>query len=243
MPVHSSLPLTYKPRKEFQLWHPKRGIRWSWILVFLILWGMVGFWKASNPRRPLPAHARYGFILDGQSPDGYRVASGLDWLRQGKIDTLIVSGVELGGGVYFSMIWVHNLPLVGKDKEHIVEMRSSCTSTMEEARMMDAFFRERKIDTAVVITSEFHVWRAASIFEKVSQGKIQWFFRGAPDARWDAPWGDREMFKAHLLEWTKRITWVLWEQWKPLDRQSPVKSHSLHGGEELGRMPPPNWKP
>jgi hypothetical protein len=181
-------------------------------------------------------------VLDGQSPDGYRVREGYELLHTGVLDTLIVSGVDIGGGAHYSTVWVRMLPLVGKEKERVLEMRSSCTSTLDEARMLDAFFEERKIDSAVVVTSTFHVWRAASIFAKVSRGRRRWFFQGAPDSRWDGGWADREGLKARFFEGAKRTTWVLFEQWKGVSRTSPVQPHSIARGEELGKFPPPAWK-
>jgi uncharacterized SAM-binding protein YcdF (DUF218 family) len=221
---------------------------WSWFAaglpVLLFAFGGFAWWRADSPgsRDPLPAHARYGFVLDGQSPDGFRVREGYELLHGGIIDTLIVSGVEIGGGVHFSTVWVRMLPLVGSEKERVLEWRSACSSTLCEARMMDAYFEERNVDSSVVVTSGFHVWRAASIFAKASQGRRRWFFQGAPDTRWDSGWMDREGLKSRFFEWTKRIVWILFEQWKPLPRTSPVQPHSIARGEELGRMPASAWK-
>jgi hypothetical protein len=107
--------------------------------------------------------------------------------------------------------------------------------------MMDAWFRERGVDTALVVTSGFHVWRAASIFDKVSRGHPRWFFHAAPDSRWDRGWTDREGLKSRFLEGTKRIAWMLLERWTPLDPAAPAPTPAIARGEELGRLPPPAW--
>jgi hypothetical protein len=243
MPVPSPYPRGLVPSHRI---HVEVAPKWRWRLVVIaIVLGWIGLclWRASAPGAfaPAPRHARYGFVLDGQSPDGERVLEGARMLRDKRIDTLIVSGVHIGGGVYYSMIWTRMLALDSIEKGRVLEMRSACTSTMDEAVMMHAFFRERKIDTAVVITSGFHVWRAASIFEKVSRGDMVWAFQPAPDSRWDAGWTDREGFKSKLMEWTKRASWVLLEQWKAVD-PSQIRNHALHGGDQLGALPPPAWK-
>lgn len=244
MPVPSPFSTSpVRPNKE-------RSIAWSWLwvggglLVILVAFVSIGWWHATAPGTdaPLPRHLRYGFVLDGQSPDGFRVREGYELLHKGVIDTLIVSGVGVGGGVHFSTIWVRMLPLDTKEKTRVLEMRSACTSTLDEARMLDAFFEERKVDSAVVITSGFHVWRAASIFAKVSQGRRKWFFQGAPDSRWDGGWIDREGLKARFYEGSKRITWVLFEQWKTVSRTAPLPAYSIARGDDLGRMPAPAWK-
>ena len=205
------------------------------------LWSAASLWRADPPaiHRPPPTHLRYAFVLDGQSPDGFRTAKALELLRGGVVDTLLVSGVELGGGIHFSTIWVRMLPLSDAERGRVLEIRSACTSTRDEARMMEAFFRERRVDSALVVTSAFHLWRAASIFENASGSRTTWFFAGAHDSRWDEGWKGREGLKAHLLEWTKRTTWILWEQWKT-PRES-VKSGTIARGEDLGRFPPSAW--
>ncbi len=222
---------------------PRRTTRWAIATAAVAAWCAVSWWRADPPSlgRELPARLRWGFVLDGQSPDGNRVAEGLRLLRAGRIDTLVVSGVPIAGGVFTSMVWVRQAPLDSIDRGKILEMRSECSSTMDEARMMDDFFRRRGIDSALVVTSDFHVWRAASIFEKVSAGGVAWFFQGAPDSRWNGSAGARERFKSRLMEWTKRASWTLWERWKPIAPREPIRPHGLAGGAELGRLPAPAW--
>lgn len=222
---------------------PRKRTGFAIFAAAIVAWGCVSWWRADVPsaHRPLAAHLRYGFVLDGQSPDGNRVAAGLGLLREGRIDTLVVSGIPIAGGVFTSMVWVRQAPLGAADRAKIFEMRSECSATMDEARMMDGFFRERGVDSALVVTSDYHVWRAASIFERVSGGGVVWFFHGAPDSRWNGLAGARERFKARLMEWTKRATWTLWERWKPIDPREPIRRHRLVGGEELGRVPEPAW--
>lgn len=222
-----------------------RMLRWLCVPIALVAFGGVGFWHASPPAttRTLPVHARYGFVLDGQAPDGNRTKAGLALLRSGRIDTLIVSGVEMGGGVHYSMIYVRSLPLNPTDRNRIFEMRSASTSTMDEARIMDGFFRSRKTDTVVVVTSDFHVWRAASIFAKVSGTGLVWRFAGAPDTWWNEGLSSRQGRKARIMEWSKRAAWVLIESWIPLDRSLPTKPHGLYGGSDLGKFPAAAWVP
>lgn len=230
-------------RRRFLGASPRKRTRIAVFAVAIVAWGCVSWWRADVPsaHRPLPAHLRWGFVLDGQSPDGNRVAAGLGLLRAGRIDTLVVSGVPIAGGVFTSMIWVRQAPLDSADRGRVLEMRSASSSTMDEARVMERFFRGRGVDSALVVTSDFHVWRAASIFEKVSDGGVAWFFHGAPDSRWNGQAGDRERFKSRLMEWTKRASWCLWERWKPVDPEDPIRPHGLVGGPGLGRLPEPAW--
>lgn len=247
MPVPS--PLQHRPAPPPSRAFPRSPRRFLLLgtglaAALFAAWAGFGAWRAtaSGSADPPPGHLRYGFVLDGQSPDGWRVLEGYRLLHAGAIDTLIVSGVEIGGGVHFSTIWVRMLPLAGKEKERVLELRSDCSSTLCEARMMDAFFEARKVDSVVVVTSAYHVWRAASIFAKASAGRRRWFFQGAPDSRWDAGWTDREGLKSRFFEWTKRLTWVLFEQWKPVPPATAIRPGAIVRGDDLGRMPPPAWK-
>lgn len=247
MPVPAPISPSAFPDRESRSF----GRRWFAVFVcpsalaLVLSWALLGYWRADAPgsHRNLPRHVRYGFVLDGQSPDGFRVSSGLELLRRGVFDTLIVSGVEVGGGVHYSTLWVRMLPLLDNEKGRILEMRSSCSSTMDEARMMDSFFEGRKADSVVVVTSAFHVWRASSIFEKASDGRRNWYFHGADDSRWASGWSRREGLKSRFMEWSKRILWVLVEQWLPAPRDLGIPDHAIAGGEALGRLPPALWKP
>jgi hypothetical protein len=211
--------------------------------ILVLLWCVVSAVRAGIFERssPLPSHARYTFVLDGQGPSGSRSFEGLRLLREGKTDTLVLSGTEIGGGFVFSMLWVRMLPLSGPERQRTLELRSACTSTQDEARMADSAFSGLGADTVVVVTSAYHAWRANSIFNRVARSTVVFRVHEAVDPGWDRGWSDRESRKMRLMEWTKRIVWVLWEQWFP--KSGPLPPHVFVRGAGLGEVPPPSWTP
>jgi len=188
---------------------------------------------------PMPGHMRHAMVLDGQGPSGSRALEGLRLLRQGRIDTLVLSGVEIGGGYFYSMLWSRMLPLTQAERTRVLELRSVCNSTQDEASLADSVFSGD--DTVLVVTSAFHAWRAASIFRRRSRSRAVFRVHATGDEVWDRGWSDRESRKMRFLEWTKRTVWVLWEQWLPV-RGAPAR-HEFARGEALGRFPPPAWTP
>ena len=207
----------------------------------VLLWAGLSASRAGLFRGPdpLPGHVRHAMVLDGQGPSGSRALEGLRLLREGRTDTLVLSGVEIGGGFFYSMLWARMLPLTHAERGRVLELRSACTSTQDEARVAAAAFSGD--DTVLVVTSAFHAWRAASIFRRRAASGTVFRVHAAADEVWDRGWSDRESRKMRFLEWTKRAVWVLWEQWLPV-RGEPAR-HEFVGGEALGGMPAPSWIP
>lgn len=206
-------------------------------------WTGLSCWRAGvlRPSDPLPRHVRHAMVLDGQGASGSRASEGLRLLREGSIDTLVLSGVQLGGGLVYSMIWARMLPLSPSERSRVLELRSQCHSTQDEATLADSVFHALGDDTVVVITSDYHVWRAASIFRRRSRSGTVFVLHGADDPYWDLGWSNRESRKMRFLEWTKRLVWVLGEQWMSAPREFPTPEFAR--GQEVGRIPPPAWTP
>ena len=211
--------------------------------ILVLLWSAISAYRAGAFRHPdpQPRHARYAMVLDGQGPSGSRAMEGLRLLREGKIDTLVVSGTEIGGGFVYSMLWVRMLPLSGLERRRTLELRSGSTSTQDEARLAGSVFSGLAQDTVVVVTSAFHAWRAESIFRRCASSRVVFVVRAAPEPIWERGWSDREGRKMRFLEWTKRIVWVLWEQWVPIRGDPPW--HVFIRGPGLGELPAPAWTP
>lgn len=206
-----------------------------------VLWTAISAWKAGafRPPDPLPGHVRHALVLDGQGPAGSRAEKGLDLLRRHLADTLVLSGTDVGGGVVYSMIWARMLPLDSLDRTRTVELRSGSSSTQDEARLADSLFHRMGDDTVMVVTSSFHAWRTASVFRRIARSGTVFVVVPSPDPVWDKGWMDREGRKMHLMEWTKRLYWTLWERWSPV--QGPLPWHAFARGAELGRLPEPAW--
>jgi hypothetical protein len=209
----------------------------------VLVWTGVSCLRAGvfHPPDRLPRHARHAMVLDGQGPSGSRAFEGLDLLRRGTVDTLVLSGVRIGGGFVYSMIWSRMLPLTGSERTRVQELRSDCSSTQDEAMLSDSIFHALGEDTVVVVTSRYHAWRASSIFRLRARFGTVFAIHAAVDPSWDKGWSDREASKMRFLEWTKRLAWVLVEQWMP--HQGRSTWCEVVRGERLGQVPAPAWTP
>jgi len=210
----------------------------AWILS---VWMAISAWKTGVFRSadPPPRHARHALVLDGQGPTGCRAWEGLRLLREKRTDTLVLSGTEVGGGVFYSMVWSRMLPLDSVERTRTLEMRSGSTSTQDEARLADSLFHALGDDTVMVVTSAYHAWRTASVFRRVARSGCVFVVVPAPDPDWDKGWRDREGRKMLVMEWTKRFYWLVWENWRPV--HGPLPWVVFGRGADLGRLPDPAW--
>lgn len=158
------------------------------------------------------SHARWTLVLDGWVPRGERAARGLDLARSGRTDSVLISGSQVAPGVWASLFQLRALSPDSSLAGRIGELRHDATSTSEEVRAATAFFRSRGVDTVFLVTSDYHTDRAASIAERVAQGKPVYLAVPAHEARFTKGW-TRERLKTWLLESTKRLTWFGVERW------------------------------
>lgn len=205
-----------------------------------LVWILASFWRAGVRLEEAPPRTRYAFVLDGQGPRGVRVRHALELLREGRVDSVVVSGSPAGRDVSYSTLWVRELELTDQERGRFLELRSESRSTQDEARLADSVFASLGADTVVVVTSDFHVWRASSVFRIVNPGRVVFRWSAATDPFWASGLFHRDGAKMRAEEWTKRITWSLVESW--LAKRSGTPAVRMVRGEEVGHFPPPRWK-
>ncbi|HNY29676.1 MAG TPA: YdcF family protein [Fibrobacteria bacterium] len=208
------------------------------VAVAMGAWTLASLWRVGLRIEGPPAKVRYAFVLDGQGPNGVRVRHALELLHSGRVDTVVVSGSPVGIDVHYSTVWIHDLELDSAERSRIVELRSRSMSTQDEARLADSVFAALGQDSVVVVTSDFHAWRAASVFRTVTRGRVAYGWSPATDPFWAMGLFDRGAAKMRAEEWTKRLTWTLVESW--LARKDPVPVAKMVRGSEVGRFPPPH---
>lgn len=216
------------------------------VLVGVLVFGIGFGWTGSMTRDDSAApHARWTLVLDGWVPRGERASRGLELARTRRTDSVLISGSQVAPGVWASLFQLRALPPDSSVNGRIGELRHDATSTSEEVRAATAFFRSRGVDTVFLVTSDYHTDRAASIAERVAQGKPVYLAVPAYEARFSKGW-TRERLKTWLLESTKRLTWFGYERWltEPLTTgDSLPTTWSTALGGEAGRSslfdPPP----
>lgn len=201
------------------------------------LWWGLGLSWSSMVRSDAPAHARWALVLDGWVPGGERVARGLALARAGTTDSVLVSGTLTAPGLWGStlqLLAIHPEPgLAGR----VAELRHQANSTIEESRYAISFFRSRGVDTVLLVTSDYHSDRAASIFAKLAEGRPVALSVPAIETRFAGGW-DRERLKTWLLEATKRVHWSLYERWVLREADSAAAaSWTVALGAEAGTSP------
>lgn len=224
MPVHG-LPPRSNERSGSSPRHaksPRRHIlRWVVLAFALLACGAlaalvfgVGMTWSSMVRDDGPAaHARWTLVLDGWAPEGERAEKGLELLRAGRTDSLLLSGSRVAKELWTSTFHFHGLAVDSTLRGRVGELRHLGLSTLDEAFAATAFFRSRGQDTVLIVTSDYHTDRAASIFAQVAGGKPVYLVVPALETRFAGPWS-REHSKTWLLEATKRLHWALLERWR-----------------------------
>lgn len=200
-------------------------------------WGVDLSWGAmtrADDFRP----TRWTLVLDGWVPGGERCALGLRLARERKTDSVLISGTRIAPGLWGSTLQVRAQVAESSLAGRVAELRHGASSTIEEARAATAFFRARGVDTVLLVTSDFHSDRAASVFRRIADGRPVFLSVPATEARLGHGW-DRERFKTWLLEATKRIYWTTFERWtvSPLSPGTPVVPWSAAFGSDAGASP------
>jgi len=223
MPVHG-FPDRPHSRTRTQLAHrkttPGRGRILRLALLILLplalLLGLffgIGFtWQRMVRDGAGKTHARWALVLDGWVPDGERALRGYALARAGQADSVLLSGSKVGPGVWASTFQFRALGLPKELSGRFGELRHGAHSTIEEAQAATLFFRARRVDTVLLVTSDYHTDRAASVFHRVSGGKPLFLVTPAIEERFAHGW-DRERLKTWLLESTKRLEWFSVEKW------------------------------
>jgi len=183
------------------------------ILTAAFRWGML---VEDTPG----AHARWSLVLAGEGGgDADRTAMALQLVRDHRTDTIILSGTPLLEDVWMSSLLAARLPQGPEEKRRIVEIHHNSHSTLEEARTLIPQLRSLGIDTLLLVTSNFHTRRAASIFRQVANGNPVILPVASNCKSFQNGWGDREGAKIWLNEWSKTLWWHLVERWSD---KSPI---------------------
>lgn len=246
MPVHGLPPRSSERSGASARRTKPRGRLWPWLVLPLapvaaaaaLVLGVGLTWN-SMVRDDGPAtRAGWTLVLDGWVPEGERAERGAALLREGRTDSVLLSGSRVAKALWNSTFHFHGLHPDSSQRGRIGELRHNGTSTLDEAYAATEFFRARGVDTVLLVTSDYHTDRAGSIFERVAGGKPVYLMVPAQEARFAGP--TRERTKTWLMEALKRTHWSLLERWTtpPLEfgaRSTVAWSTALH--DSAGQSP------
>ena len=197
------------------------------ILTPLLLWG-TGFMLVSSDSFK---HHTWGLVLEGQHHGMYRSEAAIHLLKKHKIDSLVFSGGLVIPGLYRSGLYVEHAIKEGIPEKRLFQVFQNGESTLEEALEVIPFFRQKKIDTVVVITSSYHSSRAKRILNQVSQNNPVFIFSQIEDPEYNP---DNWMLHRHsqaifVLEWIKTInSWM-----ESFAEVKPYNEVSWHQGRSV----------
>lgn len=156
-----------------------------------------------------PMKADVILVLGGDF-QGSRVMKGCELAQQGFAPKVWVSGPDGVYGLREADLAVDYAIQHGCPPELLEPFYSKANSTLDEARL----FRERaaaaKINSYLLVTSNFHTRRAAKVFRR-EVPLLPFRSIGAPDRSFDPNswWESRPSRKVFAFEWLKTVTeWV-----------------------------------
>jgi uncharacterized SAM-binding protein YcdF (DUF218 family) len=156
-------------------------------------------------RQQAPSKADIALVLGGDF-SGHRIVRAAELERQGYVPQVLVSGPAGAYGLHECELAIAFAERAGYPKSYFRHLEHDGHSTRDEAHIASAFFRETRVHTVLLVTSDYHTRRAGSIFREVAPD-ITYIVIAAPDEHFSAGgwWRDREGRKIALLEWTKTV--------------------------------------
>jgi len=156
-----------------------------------------------------PAKADLVVVLGGDHY-GLRILKAGELVRQGYAPAALVSGPAGFYGAYESDLAIPFAMRHGYPREYFIPLPNEALSTREEAAVVLAELRRRKVRSVLVVTSDYHTARAARIYRaalRAAGGGPAMRVAAAPDEffRPDSWWRTRQAQKIFLVEWCKTI--------------------------------------
>ena len=153
--------------------------------------------------------ADVALVLDGDG-SGNRILTAAQLVRDGYAAKVLVSGASTNYGLHSCDIAIPFAVKHGFPEAYFEHLESEAHSTEEEARFAVARLREKKIHRVLLVTSNYHTRRAATLFRRQA-ADIAFIAIAAPDDNFSPSgwWHSREGRKTFLYEWEKTVaTWL-----------------------------------
>ena len=171
------------------------------LLCFYLIMTCSGKWLVQQDEF---THVKWVAVLDGQGPDMERTDLAAKLLREHKADSILILGRRIYKNHYNADYYAEDLMKQGDfDSSVIFLARHDDPSTLEEARTIIPWFKKRKADTVLLITSTAATKRAARIFNTLAGNRPHFIVTGdmtnmfIPES-WSS---NRETKKAWAKEW------------------------------------------
>jgi uncharacterized SAM-binding protein YcdF (DUF218 family) len=193
---------------------------WLWLLtaaavivLCLLRWGDDLLLAGDPP----PAHADAAIVLQGSIvAEKARIAGAINLLQRGVAGRILLS-------VPKESYWGQSIPPVaraylertyGADlaaRVDFCETNAEVNSTAQEAQALSPCIRERKWQSIVIVTSNYHTRRAGMLWRKMAKHdpSIHLWIQGVPDPEFQSPWWrHRQSAKVWVME-SAKLAWTV----------------------------------
>jgi uncharacterized SAM-binding protein YcdF (DUF218 family) len=164
------------------------------------------------------------YLVESESPEksdvvivlagdytGQRITRGADLVRQGYAPVALVSGPFELYGMNEADLAIQFAIRRGAPASYFEAVYMNAYSTLAEARAYIPVLQKRKVQTLLLVTSNFHTRRAAETFRRILGPSIKIRSVGAPDRFFDPEswWHNREAQKTVFYEYSRTVgNWV-----------------------------------
>ena len=158
-----------------------------------------------------PQHTRWAAMLAGEGKDMDRSEAALALFRDGRFDSLILSGPRTFKTHHESEFSSEFLISKGFPQDRLFQLPHEAVSTSTEAIILIQQARLLGIDTLLILTSNYHSARARRIFRRFAHGNP--VIRIAASESYFDPkawWNYRETRVLWTMEWLKTLN-TAWE--------------------------------
>jgi len=160
-----------------------------------------------------PSKSEVAVVLAGD-PRGNRIRKAAELAKAGYVQEVLVSGPAGMYGVHENDLAIPYMVQLGYPAKLFVPIPHTAHSTREEAVVLIRELERRKIQSFILVTSDYHTARAGRIFratERALGGGPEMCVVGSPDDDFHVGdwWRNREAQKTVFLEWCKTIATAL----------------------------------
>lgn len=157
-----------------------------------------------------PVRADIAVVLGGDTR-GNRVLKAAELVRQGYVSQVLVSGPrDCCYGFHEHELAIPFAVRHGFPQSYFIGLPNEAHSTVEEAKIVIAELRRRKLHTVDLVTSNYHTHRAGCIYHALAPD-LDIHLVAAPDPNFspDRWWKQREGQKEFFKEWAKTVAYWL----------------------------------
>jgi uncharacterized SAM-binding protein YcdF (DUF218 family) len=167
-----------------------------------------------------PTKAQVAVVLAGDTT-GQRILRGAELKRMGLVDTVLVSGGPWIYGTFESDLAVRFAVAKGFPENYFEPLHDEVKSTQAEAHSILLHLKRRGIQSALIVTSDYHTRRSGLIWHYMAPW-LNLRLVAAKDLvfRPEDWWRDREASKHVYSEWTKLLAFTF--DFFPPEQSQPV---------------------